>query len=457
MNIYIHVEIAARELPSKLVLAILAVQQGHNVMLSDLNSFRYFLKKNRLPPGIFHDKALTPTSGRLKLYQELRSRGFLITSLDEEHGLLSDSYEGFAKARYSNASLELASRAFCWGDHDHACLKSIYASMGDRFEIVGSPRADIWAGIAPEVDQLPDAFKEKPYLLFSSNFSINAPETHWRALRRLRAMGYLEREPSRRLRLLSVRGEQFRLMAAIAEVLEKLSRNMPDVSIVIRPHPIEDSAAWKEIMRGMPNVHVIREGSIGPWVHGALAVIHNGCTTAFEAALAGKPVLTLRPLRGLSHEREVPNRLGVQVANAEEIEACIRGILVKGEADFLERIEKDRLDVRKRILLVEGETAAKRIIDSWNQLGCALQKQEKPKVFGMTSGGGLWMTNFLARSRRHLYHRLSNHDRFVANEKFPALRKGNVEQVIVDLSDKMPASNVGYRVVAPRALALFPQ
>jgi len=38
MNIYINVEIATRELDSKLLLATLAAARGHHVILSDLES-----------------------------------------------------------------------------------------------------------------------------------------------------------------------------------------------------------------------------------------------------------------------------------------------------------------------------------------------------------------------------------------------------------------------------------
>ena len=48
MNIYQHVEIAIRELDSKLLLATLAASRGHQVIVSDVESIEKGLKKKYL-------------------------------------------------------------------------------------------------------------------------------------------------------------------------------------------------------------------------------------------------------------------------------------------------------------------------------------------------------------------------------------------------------------------------
>ena len=59
MNIYITVELALRELDSKLLLAVLAAAKGHQVIVSEQNIIKNALKKGFLEPGIFHSKSLT--------------------------------------------------------------------------------------------------------------------------------------------------------------------------------------------------------------------------------------------------------------------------------------------------------------------------------------------------------------------------------------------------------------
>ena len=66
MNIYIHVEISARELDSKLLLATIAAAKGHQVIISDLPGISGGINKGLLAPGVFHTKSLTPTKRKLK-------------------------------------------------------------------------------------------------------------------------------------------------------------------------------------------------------------------------------------------------------------------------------------------------------------------------------------------------------------------------------------------------------
>ena len=54
-----------------------------------------------MKPGILHDKSLTPGPERLAYLKELRACGHVITSQDEESGLLEESYERFARKLYS--------------------------------------------------------------------------------------------------------------------------------------------------------------------------------------------------------------------------------------------------------------------------------------------------------------------------------------------------------------------
>ena len=48
MNIYLHLEIASRELDSKLLLATLAASKGHEVIISDLESMKEGLRRGAL-------------------------------------------------------------------------------------------------------------------------------------------------------------------------------------------------------------------------------------------------------------------------------------------------------------------------------------------------------------------------------------------------------------------------
>ena len=76
-----YVEIAARELDSKLLLATLAAAKGHQVVVSDLSGIMKGIQKGALAPGIFHDKSLTPNANKIATHQFVIDNGFVVISL----------------------------------------------------------------------------------------------------------------------------------------------------------------------------------------------------------------------------------------------------------------------------------------------------------------------------------------------------------------------------------------
>ena len=82
--------------------------------------------------------------------------------------------------------------------------------------------------------------------------------------------------------------QQFKTILAFIEAIKYLANNNKGYDIILRPHQNEDLDSWKIFLKGIPNVHVNREGSITGWINNSFAVMHNGCTTAFEATISGK-------------------------------------------------------------------------------------------------------------------------------------------------------------------------
>ena len=92
-------------------------------------------------------------------------------------------------------------------------------------------------------------------------------------------------------------------------------------SQVLRPHPSEDIEAWKIILKGIPNVHVIRDGPIDAWVKNAFAVMHHACTTAVECTISRKPLVTFaaKELKDHIYQNDLANQLGYVVDTKESL------------------------------------------------------------------------------------------------------------------------------------------
>ena len=370
MNIFIHVEIAARELDSKLLLAVIAASRGHDVLISDIVSIMKGAQSGALSPGIFHTKSLTSSDKKIARHQVLVDSGFPITSIDEEGGLVDHGYERFAVIRYSEKTIAQASAVFGWGVEDSQTLKRIYSRYASKVHQTGSPRADLWRPRFSPFWGVPREMPEKPYLLVSSNMGIanNMRPFHER-IRLERRAGYYQRDPERFSKRFGVIAEDYRMTAAFIEAIRYLSdRSNGDYDIVLRPHPVENIEAWRVFLEGVPNVHVIREGSITAWVNNAFAVMHNGCTTALEATVSGTPVVTYLPFEQ-EYARELPNELGVPCESLEALSDTVNGLFHASRSD-VSNSQEDALpeSVAKKVYLDDTELAAEKIVKVWESL-----------------------------------------------------------------------------------------
>ena len=163
MNIYMHVEISARELDSKLLLATLAASRGHQMIISDIAGIEKGVNNGVLAPGIFHTKSLSAHKDKIARHQRMIDKGFLITSMDEEGNLNDYGYEGDAKTRFSNQTIEQSTAVFGWGIDDVEALKKTYPKYSHKIHKTGSPRSDLWKPLFAKYWNVPSKIPEKPF------------------------------------------------------------------------------------------------------------------------------------------------------------------------------------------------------------------------------------------------------------------------------------------------------
>ena len=114
MNIYIVIEHKKRELYSKLLLGFEAALKGNQVYLGNVMPL---CQKRLLKPGIIHLKSITPSNRRIAEMKFLKNNGFMITSIDEEVGVVHDDTE-YLNQRYGNVTVNLIDKLFAHGNFD---------------------------------------------------------------------------------------------------------------------------------------------------------------------------------------------------------------------------------------------------------------------------------------------------------------------------------------------------
>jgi hypothetical protein len=109
---------------------------------------------------------------------------------------------------------------------------------------------------------------------------------------------------------------------------------------------------------------VTRRGGLGRWLRAAEAVVHNGSTAGFEAAVAGVPGISFQP----HGERSdwTSNLLGRIACDESELVA-----LVEAARSPSERVDWYATDVdvlERRFTALDGRLAADRTVDAWEDL-----------------------------------------------------------------------------------------
>ncbi len=280
MDVYIQMEIKARELEGRTLLALAAAERGHHVLLGNVE--RYLVGVPRaFPPGVFHDKALTPGRRRSRLYAGLLARGHAITSQDEEHFLALPSFDVPARTRFSEVTLSQARRSFAWGDHEAEALHARYPELADRVVATGSPRADLWrpelrSVHARERLPVPD---DRPVILLSSNFSaVLDVNPLWMKLRDKRER-YEGPDDPVEFDYYTFTAEKLQVLRAFVRAARRLADRHPEAVVVVRPHPIEQDGAWEDLIGPDHGALVTRTGTLTAWIERASVVIQNGCTS----------------------------------------------------------------------------------------------------------------------------------------------------------------------------------
>ncbi len=370
MNIYIHLENIIRELDNKLLLATLAASRGHEVLISDLESIEKGIKRGLLAPGIFHTKSLTPTKHKIHRHKAMIENGNLITSIDEEGGLIRENYDEFVNDRYSEVTIKDASAIFCWGENDTKTLKKIHSRYSSKIHKTGSPRVDLWKSDFSQYWGSPKSMPKKPFLLIVSNMSsANHARSFKNIIKTQKENGLYAFKPNMFLRSFITASEQYRTIASFIEAIKYLSEHNKDYDIVLRPHQNEDVDSWKLYLEGIPNVHVIREGSITGWINNAFAVMHNGCTSALESTISKKPILTYVPNKQELFGNDLPNELGFKIESKNDLLSKVNDIFnsLKSNNDivFDKHLPKQ---VAEKIYIDNKELSALKIIKHWENL-----------------------------------------------------------------------------------------
>ena len=193
---------------------------------------------------------------------------------------------------------------------------------------------------------------QKPFLLVVSNMTYaNSLLPFHEIISGYKEKGYFKYNPDLFTFNFGMASEHYLNTAAFINAIKHLAQFNKGYEIVLRPHPAEKIDSWKSYLDGIPNVHVIREGAITPWVNNSFAVMHNGCTTALEATVAKKSIITYVPYKQ-NYTDFLPNKLGHRIESLDELLSSVNSLYENSKIDDQVKFEKYLIKSQEKFILI---------------------------------------------------------------------------------------------------------
>ena len=373
--VHLPVEVKPREFESRMLLACVAAERGFGAVVGAKHHVAAVAAT--LPRGIYVEKSIQLPG--LAGFETRRALGHIECCLDEEGVVYIDDAD-YTEGRLAPATLDLMERFIVWGDDQAEVVRRFHPSIGDRLRVTGNPRVDLWR---PELRAVYDDAVERIRRAWGDFVLV---PTAFAMVNNDRGSGYFLQVVGENGRLDTERGRAEaegyvcysreiydRMRAAVVAMAEA----DPGRRIVVRPHPSEQLAPWQELSAKAPNVVIVREGVLTPWLLAARVVVHNNSTSGLESVLLGRPTVAFVPLTDPRYDQNIPNAVSASASDTSTLLELV-------DAAFADRPPalppERRAVIDRHITAIEGRFASERLVDSFLELD-APRLQLEPSVW----------------------------------------------------------------------------
>ena len=323
--LYLPVEVTRRELNSKLLIAITALNNNSFDCVFCGRDVELF--QRMAIPGVVLLKSMA--GFELKKIEKLKKHGHIIFSLDEE-GVVPPLNDPSINSRFSEENLNKLDGLLSNGPLEILSYPEKIRNSA-KIQIVGNPRFDFYKKerrifFNKNKNKIRKSFRNKKIILLASRFGDVNLYNNKSAFDLLKSMGYIDTSEAE----IFFKGffeHGNKLFTKFLELPSFLAKNFPEYMIVVRPHPSEDHAKWLNSAKEK-NIVVTADYDIASWLACADCLIHNGCTTAVEAVAMQVPVITFMPEQSDEYDLNYPNEMGLITTNLQEVKNALNNLLI---------------------------------------------------------------------------------------------------------------------------------
>jgi surface carbohydrate biosynthesis protein len=302
-TILFPIEISTRELDSKLVMASALAAQGCRTIVGYKEAMKTVARGSRRV--IWQGKSLFSSKTTDHVADDLLKNESAIMFIHDEGGIHQVSawkQNVLKKHRVDDLRSRDVSRICVWGNKQKEVISAFADELSDVLTVTGSPRFDLcqprfgWLVNEEEQNEITAC---SPYILVCTRF-VNAAHAEGQEVpfqRRMYSTGWPKSFDAKAIAdvVFTQWQQAVHDFADLVVLVKELALSYPNYTLVLRPHPSESVAFYKQAFSRFPNVTVRRDKSVLAWIRSAALVLHSNCTTGIEAVLAERPVVNLLP------------------------------------------------------------------------------------------------------------------------------------------------------------------
>jgi len=355
------IEIKARELKSKILLSLECAKRGMRAYIGSKTAINMLYPK--LDSGIYFHKS----GDRVERINRIKNHCSHFVIIDEEVGpaIPNDFLYQTLKNRLRPDAIKHIDKIFLIGEKYKNIAKNVYDKSENDLIATGWPRIDLWRKeFLPLHSKETQEIKKKygDYILLSSNFGVTSKLSLklWeRHVREHKVWGNDYKDYF--LKNIYSKYESFLLYG---NLIRDICNKREDLKFIIRPHPADDFDGWKKQIENIPNVKLIYEGEISPWIYASTCLLHYGCTSAVQAKMANIPSIVYKKPDGILGDTTAFN-ISKQFYDTNEFINFIDNI----NNHLSSKRSKENLEILKsNISSLEGETASSKIANILSNL-----------------------------------------------------------------------------------------
>lgn len=336
--VFLPVEIAGRELDSRLMIASHLFQNGIQCLIGPPSLCSAIAR--RVQGGVYLHNRMT--EGDVPLFKSLVEKNVRVVAIDDEILNTSAFPNTFKGDNPHSLNLDYLDSAFCSTSIEFEAMAYLFPNAVDKIRLVGNPRLEILSPPFRSYLQscLPNSRKGENFVLIATNFvGANMAKSYGmdpitQAKRMFSGSTYHPEIVEKHLSegIASVNWEK-NAMKSYIDTIRQLLATYPEIPFVVRPHPSEELTTWKNLLAANRNVTISKAGSAVNWLVSARVLIHPGSTVALEAHEIGIPTVylmpaeeTLAPLRATSN---LPEYYGPICRNYDDLKKTLSKMLLQ--------------------------------------------------------------------------------------------------------------------------------